>query len=348
MKKGSGSKYNPLFVFREELFPKPPHQLTLEEVIREQQEKLREWEQRHRLIKCSYQTTSIEAGDMLEVSIFPSFSGRDDYRRAIREQRTGKAQQRQNLKNAQRKLVRLVHSNFKDGDIFFTGGYSPEREPASLGECEAHVTRWIKTLRYNAIQAGARSKDLKYIYVIEFTGTGRYHVHVLLSRELTAHRALRCSKCGKAKTPRRGHENRPCKCGGHMERIDSRDWVEMKWDGGDYSNTKSLQKKRVGGFTGISKYFTKQFEDMSGTELPGRRHWGQSLGLVDRTAREKKSLSKFGKRKVVDMVKATATMKEAFEKQFPGYQYPEEYPCEIRYSEVVGGFYLFCRLYRRE
>ncbi len=332
--------YIPLFVYREDYY-----QLTLEELIREQQEKIRQWEIRQRIFDCAYKTKVAKAGRMLEVEIYPSFLNRRDYSRALKEQRTGAAQKKQNDKNAARKLVRLVHTNFKVGDIFFTGGWSDDKQPKSLEDAKKEVGKFLDRLRYSAQQAG--EKSIRYIYVIESvtkkSGTTKYHAHILLNHEAGANVYLvEKQKDGSVKYV---HRNR-CK-DPKAEPVSERDWIEHQWTGGDYANTKKLQWKREGGFTGISKYFTKQFESLHETERPGLRRWGQSLGLKEYSRKPTESYSRFSKRRVAKLLKEPATIKAEFEKEFPGYLYPENYPCEIRYSEVIDGYYLYCRMYQK-
>ena len=317
MPKKRYASYTPIFAFREEYY-----QTTLEEVIKKEEQKKAIWAAEHDMRNCVYNTKATEAGRMLEVEIYPAFLHRKDYSRALKEQKTGEAQRKQNIKNAQRKLIRLVQSNFAVRDVFFTGGFSRQNQPQNDEECKKEVARFLDRLKYSCKRAGGGK--IKYIYVIERSvladGTVKYHVHILLSRN----------------------------AGLNSAGMDGRDWIESKWTGGDYSNTKSLQWKRQGGFTGISRYFTKQFEDLNPTERPNSRRWGQSLGLKDCTAPPQNSYTRFKKRRVAKLVKNEAEIKGEFEREFPGYEYLDDYPCEIRYSEVIAGYYLYCRMYRRE
>jgi len=307
--------YNPLFVYTSDYY-----QPTLEDFIREQNQKLLDWERRQMRRGCAYKTKTTISGEMLESEIYLAFLNRSDYRRALKAEATGAAQKKQNDKNAQRKLIRYVHANFVPGDIFFTGGFSPDKMPATLQECKRFIVNYLNCLKYQMKRAGAGK--LKYIYVVESvekaTGTA-YHVHILMSKNAGANR----------------------------DGMDGRDWVESKWKGGDYANTKSLQLKNAGGFTGISKYFTKQLEKIHDAEGPFLRRWGQSTNLKKWTKEPTESYSRFKKKRVISLLKAPATMKEQFEREYPGYQYLEDYPCEIRYSEIVDGYYLYCRMYRK-
>ena len=309
--------YQPNLVYQQNYY-----QLTLEDAIRQNEQMLREWEIRHQNLRCAYKTKTTQASRMLEVQVYPSFLDRKDYTRALKEQRTGEAQKRHNDEMARQKFVRTVHSNFHEGDIFFTGDYSTENQPGSLEECHKDLKRMLECLRYHTRKAGAGK--IKYIYVIEQKtrkdGATDYHVHILLSRNAGANR----------------------------KGIDARDWIESKWKGGGYANTKSLQWKEGGGFTGISTYFTKQFEELHDAERPGLRRWGQSLGLKQWTKKPSESYSRFKKRRVAGMIRQPATMMGEFEKEYPGYKYLEDYPCQIRYSPVIDGFYLYCRMYKRE
>ena len=316
MPKKCYASYNPIFVYTQEY-----HQTTLDEAINQNQQQLDIWAARHSMHGCIYKTKTTKAGRMLEVEIYPSFLHRKDYSRTIKEHRTGEAQKKQNTKNAQRKLVRMVHSNFAVGDIFFTGGFSDSTQPASDDDCKKFIANYLARLKYSCKNAGGGK--IKYIYVIERSerrdGTVKYHVHIIMSKN----------------------------AGLNSAGVDGRDWIESKWTGGDYANTKSLQWKQDGGFTGISRYFTKQFEDLQATERFGSRRWGQSLGLIDCTETPKEDYSRFKKRRVSKLVRNEAEIKAEFEREFPGYKYLDDYPCEIRYSEVVSGFYLYCRMYRR-
>lgn len=378
-------RYNPVFVFTE-----PVYQTTLEDAIRENQERIREWEIRQRLRNCEYKTRTGKAGRMLEAEIILSFLDRKDYTRALKQQKTGAAQKKQNDKNAQRKFVRQVHSNFTVGDISFGGGFTDENQPRSLEECHRFLARFFNVLKYHARKAG--ETEIKYIYVIESKeredGSTHYHTHMILSRNAGANTARRCPKCGRVfpaggpavcpGLPVPARANKPqlleigrkhgvrglsgemtnkdireaiakaTACGGKPVPIDARDWIESQWKGGDYANTRSLQWRRDGGFTGISEYFTKQFDTLSETERPGQRRWGHSQNLKEYTRQPTESYSRFTRRRVANLLKAPATMKEVFEKEYPGYAYLEEYPCEVRYSDVVDGYYLYCRMYQKE
>ena len=316
-KHGYGA-YNPMYVYTQEYI-----QVTLEDAIRQNESWIREWELRHNRFGCLYKTKTTHAGRMLELEIYPSFTNRRDYIRAIKEQKTGSAQQKQNTKNAQRKLVRLIQANFVTGDIAFTAGFTDDRQPKDIEECKRIIKNYFSTLKYHSKKAG--EKGIKYIYVIEQTANKnvrqKYHVHMIMNRG----------------------------SGANIHGIDIRDWIESKWRGGDYDNTRRLQwKQDRGGFTGISKYITKQFETLYDTERSGLRHWGQSLGLRQWTKPPTESYSRFGKRKVAGLIKKQAAMKTEFEKEYPGFEYLEDFPCEIRYSDVIDGFYLYCRIYRRE
>lgn len=308
--------YNPFLVYVNNY-----HQTTLEEQIHLQYEKIAEWELRQSRFKCHYKTKTTKAGEMLEVEIYPCFLNRQDYSRAKKAERTGKAQKNHNDKVAQRKLVRYINTNFVAGDIAFVGGFTNKLQPKTLKDCKREITNFINRIKYHMDTAGLTGSELKYIYVIESkikNGKEHFHVHFIFNDV----------------------------AGANNKGEDRGKWLSSLWQGGDYPRIDYLMVKNIGGLTGISSYMTKQFEEFSETE-PNKRRWGQSLNLKKYSEKPTSSFRKFNKRRVAGMLKAPATMKVIFESEYPAYNYWEDYPCEVRYSDVIDGYYLYCRMYKK-
>lgn len=313
------AQYNPLYVYTQDY-----EQTTLEEYIQENYERICEWELRQSKLRCHYVSKTAEAGKMLEVEIYPCFLQRVDYNRAKGAQRTGKAQRKQNIKNSQRQFVRKAQSNFIQGDYFFHCGFDDEHQPKSHEDCHRHFTRFIDRIKYHMDRAGVSKSDLKYMAVIETNKAGdKFHIHAIFNQV----------------------------AGSNAKGIPNRDFLENLWNGDKYPRTSRIIMGETG-ITGLSTYLTKQFEDDEDFDelSPGKykKRWIQSTGLKQYTRPPRKNFTRFSKRRVADMLRVPAEMREVFEKEYPQFRYCEDYPCEVRYSEVADGYYLYCRMYRRE
>ena len=120
-----------------------------------------------------YRTKTIKSGDMIEAVCFP-YTGHRSGARAAREHVTRAAQQRVNMRNARRRILRKVQCNFGPGAAFVTLTYAemPREEQA-----EKELDRYLARLR------GAAKKDggkLQYVAVTEISSTGRVHHHILV------------------------------------------------------------------------------------------------------------------------------------------------------------------------
>lgn len=292
------------------------------EAYEKQQELLEEYELLSRKLRHGYKAVTTQAGEMLEVKISPWFKERQDYSRAARHSPTSEQQRKLNNQNAQAKFIRQFNSNFVEGDPFFHGGWTFEQMPESMAEARYEFRKFVERVRTHV--AKETSGRLKYMYVIEVVAgnvekgepENKYHVHSIFGVD--------------------GHK------------IDM-DILLDRWQGGEYPRVGRLMLKEGVGFTGMSTYFSKKMheESMEETEEPYTRRWGHSQGLKDCTRKPSTNYSKFSRKKVVDMSTMPATLKEEFEKAYPGYVYNENYPCRPQYNKVVGGFYLHCRMYRK-
>ena len=119
---------------------------------------------------------------------------------------------------------------------------------------------------------------------------------------------------------------------GDMER----DTLENMWTLCERKNSRRLKPDDFG-LTGLAVYLSK--------DPQGKKRWGCSKGLKEPKVTD--SFQRFPKRKVQKLAENQNLIEEEFRKQYPGYRYDPEYPCEIYYNEVIGLFYLHCRMYRR-
>lgn len=261
-------------------------------------------------IKCLQKTRSTKAGEMIEIESFPAFLHRVDYSRAKKEYCSTEKQKNLNEKYARRKLVRLINANFTRNDIWGTFGWDFERMPETLDDAQHEVVKWINRINYR--RKKNRLKNLKYIYVIESTE----------------------GKTEKGEPETKYHVHIV------MDGAGDRDEIEKLWKGGAYPQTRRLVIKDFGGLTGLATYISKCPE--------GRRRWAQSKGLRKWTSKPTESFSRFSKASVEGMGKNREAIKGIMEKEYPGYAYSEDYPAEIKYNQNIGGFYLYCRMYKKQ
>ena len=78
-------------------------------------------------MRCLYREKKHICGEYLEVDIFPVF----EYQRGRSKKRkpTSETQKRLNQRNAERKLIRLLNTNFTKKDIRFDLTYNEENRP---------------------------------------------------------------------------------------------------------------------------------------------------------------------------------------------------------------------------
>lgn len=116
-------------------------------------------------------------GDYMDGDIYPVFQAPG--KRRSRCKPTSEIQQKLNQKNAEKKLTRLVHSNFTEDDIALHLTYRPGEEPQTEEEAQHILSNYIRRLKRRYAKLGM---ELKYISCTEYGKTsGRVHHHVILS-----------------------------------------------------------------------------------------------------------------------------------------------------------------------
>ncbi len=150
----------------------------------------------------------IVSGRLLEINYYPVYcDGRRYPSRAPKTNLSTDEQARYNRKQAQKKLIRLINTNFDSNDIFMHITYMPICAPQSESEARRDIVNYIrrlKTLRRRRLcERGSKeelgraerdellklSQPLKYIYVIEkkvyqrgeFKGRDNWHFHMFVS-----------------------------------------------------------------------------------------------------------------------------------------------------------------------
>ncbi len=262
--------------------------------------------------KCLYRTKSTQAGEMMEIGVYTSFTNRKDFIRAKKCKPSRKEQQNLNEQNARKKVIRKINANFTTNDLWGTFGWDNDRQPESMEAAYRICDNWINRVNYHGRKAGLPL--LKYIYTIEETEGNpdkgeppiKYHMHIA------------------------------------MDGLHNRDVLESLWEGGEYPQTRRLKVRDFGGLTGIATYIAKNPD--------GKKRWRQSRGLKQWTHKPSFSYSRFTKakvKKIVEMIRNSESLKPIFERAYPGYVYRDEYPCEVKYNKYIDGYYLYCRMYKK-
>lgn len=273
-------------------------------------------------------TKTIRAGDTIEVECFPILRVSQEAKRERKRRESTVAQKKLNDKRSEKKVRRLLETNFRNGDIVLHPTYAygqiehgffnkaqlrDEWEKAGLPMCDADARRdlknFVRSCRTEIKRRGGDPKQFKYIYVIETTKEpqdgdidplpARYHFHVVMS------------SLG----------------------ILTIDDVNALWTHG-YCKAEPLDF-RFNGLEPLAKYITKQRR--------GKRKWASSKNL--KKPDEKISNRKISKRRanaIADDMHGCA--KEIMEKIYPGYVLEN---AEVKYSDFIAGAYIYARLRAR-
>ena len=122
----------------------------------------------------------IQSGDLLEVEKYFATRHGQKIPRSANENQTPEEMAKVNEKRSQKKLMRLIRTNFsrKNGDLFVTCTYGRAVTEAEAAKGERNLLDRLKRLR--------RRKglpELKYIVITE--KQGRWHHHVIMNGGLT-------------------------------------------------------------------------------------------------------------------------------------------------------------------
>ena len=123
------------------------------------------------------QEKRIISGNYLEVEHYPVTEHGYRHDRKYRLSRT--EQQKLNIKNAVKKLIRLVNTNFWLGDLLIHCTYRPDEMPESEKEVLKDIQNYFRRISRYRKKHGL--PPLKYIYVIECSNSGKWHWHGIMS-----------------------------------------------------------------------------------------------------------------------------------------------------------------------
>lgn len=157
-------------------------------------------------MRCLYREKRFHCGDYLEVNIYPVF----EYQRSRSKKRkpTSDVQKKLNQRNAERKLIRLLNTNFTSKDIRFDLTYDAENHPETEQDAQRQMQNFLR--RVKRYRKKHDMDELKYVAVTERgKNTNRYHHHIVMSggidintldeiwnRGYTTAKPLRFDMCG--------------------------------------------------------------------------------------------------------------------------------------------------------
>lgn len=130
-------------------------------------------------MRCLYRETIHKCGDTyLDVDIYPVYEKQRG--RGPKRLPTSEVQDHLNKRNSQKKLVRLLNTNFTKRDIRFDLTYSDENLPSDVKEAQRLVQNFFRRLKYMRRKLGL--PELRYVMVTEYgEKKGRLHHHIVMS-----------------------------------------------------------------------------------------------------------------------------------------------------------------------
>lgn len=131
-------------------------------------------------MQCRYRETCYRCGDMLFVSVIPTW--RQAGRRRGRFRPTSENQKRLNEKYAMLRLQMMVHENFTCRDYRLDLTYNDRYLPADEEQFVRDYKNFIARIRRRYMRAGI---EMKYIVVPAYSENGRPHVHLIVSGGLS-------------------------------------------------------------------------------------------------------------------------------------------------------------------
>lgn len=127
-------------------------------------------------MQCRYKEKLIYAGDMIFGVVYPVFRKSGARRGKFKE--TSEIQKKLNERKSAERLTWLIHANFGKGDLALHLTYGDGCVPESEEAFEKDVKNYIRRIGRIYKKAGI---CLKYVYVTEYSESGRAHVHMILS-----------------------------------------------------------------------------------------------------------------------------------------------------------------------
>ncbi|MCD8286183.1 MAG: hypothetical protein LUD50_03025 [Clostridia bacterium] len=108
---------------------------------------------------------------------YPGNYGAPGCPRQKKRQRTPEDIARQNQRNKERKVQRLILANFHEGDWHLILSYRKDERPDSMEAAKKDVQKFLQQMRRAYKKAG---KEFRYIYVTERGKRGACHHHLII------------------------------------------------------------------------------------------------------------------------------------------------------------------------
>lgn len=99
-------------------------------------------------------------------------------KRRKKVERTCEAQKKVNLRQAVKKLTRILNANFNQNDYYLTLKYKKEERPKTKEELRKHIDKYLRDMRRIYKKAGT---VFKYVWVAEVGERGAVHIHIVVS-----------------------------------------------------------------------------------------------------------------------------------------------------------------------
>lgn len=150
-----------------------------------------------------YREKKIKSGDIFEVEIYPITIQERKQSRKKKKKESSKEQKNLNEKNAIKKLVRLVNTNFTNKDLFATYTYNSKNLPKTQEEAKKDIRNHIRSIRRHLRKNNL--PELKYIAIVEFRegkDAIRIHHHMILSGDIDRDVLEKLWKKGRCNTSR--------------------------------------------------------------------------------------------------------------------------------------------------
>lgn len=229
---------------------------------------------------CIYDTKTITSGPIREIEIYPIYL-KKEMPEEWRRKESKEARKNLNNKNAVKRFIRKLNTNFSKDDYLLTLNYFDELRPKDHKEAKKHMRNFIQTLnrKYEKQQLKDgipknKIKKIKYMYVTEYSEVKKVncHHHLVMNAVLPISEVKRAWKYG----------NR-----GKMDFLDPDDMH----------------------LTGLANYLSK--------DPKGNKRWCCSKNLKD--PHVTRSLSKFSKKKIKKMTDNHNLIKYEMERVNLGY-----------------------------
>lgn len=267
-----------------------------------------------------YREKSYKCGEFLEVDIYPTFEV-TPRRRKARYKATTAMQERLNQKNAERELIRILNTNFSEGDLSVTLTYRDDVLP----ECEEAAMRDVKNFlrRVKRVRAKRGLSEMRYVII---PGDGRYHFHVAMSGGLSDLELARIWGLGRVNTisfqlDEHGLEGHACYV--------ARQYIEDQYGGADLLSALTVDEE-----TG---------EVVDKKRKKGQRRYICSKN-IERPTVERRD-GRISARRVEELATYDNGAAAVFEKLYPGYTFAG---CIPYYNDENGGYYLQIKMYKKD